>query len=1149
MSEFVHLHNHTQYSLLDGACRIDGLIHAAKRMKMPAVAITDHGNLFGAVHFYKAAMKAGIKPIIGLEAYVAPKSRHDRVPSKFGGENAFHLILLATNTAGYRNLMKLSSLGYLEGFYYKPRIDRELLARHAEGLLVMSSCIQGEIPYKLIRDDFDGAAEAAGFFKECFGDRFYLEIQNHGFPEEEKAVRELMRLSAVTGIPLVATNDTHYLEREHAEAHDILLCIQTNRDFDDPGRMRFNTDQLYFKPPGEMAELFRDLPQAVSNTMAVAERCHLVLDFKGFHLPHFQVPTGSADLSLEAYFENLVREGLRRRFPSVTSELENRCAFEIGVIKHMGFAGYFLIVADFIQYARERGIPVGPGRGSAAGSLVSYALGITDVDPIRYGLLFERFLNPERVTMPDIDIDFCYERRDEIIQYVKEKYGGITNVTQIITFGSMNARAAIRDVGRVLKIPYGEVDLIAKMIPANFELAETAQKVPDFKAACAGNPQIQKMFDRALVLEGLARHASIHAAGVVIAPTELTEFVPLYRSSQGDVTTQYDMKALETIGLLKMDFLGLRTLTVIDQTVRLLRRRGVTVDIASIPMDDADTFRIFRNGETVGIFQFESAGMRDYLKKLAPESVEDLTAMNALYRPGPMEMIDDFISRKHGKTKVQYLHPLMEPILRETHGVIVYQEQVMQIASAVGGFSLGEADLLRRAMGKKMVDLMQEQRERFVEGAGKKSVSKDTANAIFDLMDKFAGYGFNKSHAACYSVVAYQTAYLKARHPVEFMAANLTSEMGDTDRVVILFEECRRMGIPVLPPDVNSSEAAFSVEGEVIRFGLGAVKNVGHQAIESIIEARQRLQRMTSLFEFCAAVNGRTVNRKVIESLIGSGAMDALEGTRAQKTAALNQAMAFAAASARSNAEQRTIFDEEGLGQKAYPDLPVLPPQPQSEILKTEKELLGLYLSGHPLEKHRQEIEAFASPRAAEMESVASGQSVRICGLVTQVTQRLDRKEKAYAFFRVEDFTGGVRVIAFSDIFEKHRSLIREDAIVVVIGKTDRREERGETNVIACEILPLEEAGRRFTQRLSVRIEDPERVPRLQNAVQRSPGDVPLIFHVVTPEGRTVRLVSKKFKINPTPELMTRLRECLGRENVWIESVSDRNPPRSGPRG
>jgi DNA polymerase III subunit alpha len=1135
MAEFVHLHNHTQYSLLDGACRVKELVASAKAFGMESVAITDHGNLFGVIPFYKEATAAGVRPIVGIETYIAPKSRFDRIPTRSGQENAFHLILLAENGEGYQNLLKLSSLGYLEGFYYKPRIDRELLARHSAGLIVLSSCIQGEIPYKLIRDDEEGAAEAASFYKDLFGERFFLEIQNHGFPEEEKAIRGLLELSGRTGTAVVATNDTHYLKREHSEAHDILLCIQTNKEIDDPDRLRFHTDQLYFKSPAEMEALFGSVPGALSNSLRIAERCRLALDFKTFHLPPFRVPDGQ---TLDAFFERIAWEGFAARYPSADPKLRERCAYEIGVIQSMGFAGYFLIVADFIQYAKDQGIPVGPGRGSAAGSVVSYALGITEVDPIRYSLLFERFLNPERISMPDIDIDFCFERRDEVIRYVREKYGGVTSVTQIITFGSMNARAAVRDVGRVLKVPYGEVDQLAKRIPFNMELAEALAAVPEFKAAVDDNPMHRKTVEQAMVLEGLARHASTHAAGVVIAPGVLTDYVPLYRSAQGDITTQYDMKSIEATGLLKMDFLGLRTLTVIDQTVKRLRERGVDLDIRAIPDNDPDTYRIFRNGETVGVFQFESAGMRDYLKQLEPECIEDLVAMNALYRPGPMENIGTFIQYKHGRKKVEYPHPLLEPILRETHGVIVYQEQVMQIASVMGGFSLGEADQLRRAMGKKNVELMQKQRERFVKGAAGKGVPAAKADEIFDLMDKFAGYGFNKSHAVCYSVVAYQTAYLKAHYPVEFMAANLTSEMGTTDRIVVLLEECRRMGIRVEPPDVNESQASFTVTERGIRFGLGAIKNVGQQAIESVVETR-RLAPFRTLFDFCERVNSRTVNKKVVESLIQAGAMDSLEGHRAQKMAALNSVLSLSSAAIRPSAGQKTLFDDEGLASQLYPELPRIPPWPQPEVLRLEKELLGLYMSGHPLEKFKDEVEALANPLIAGLDAAASGQTVRLCGLVSQVTPRLDKRQKSYAFFRFEDFTGSVRVVAFSDVYEKHRALVQNDQIVVVLGKADRREERGETTVLASELVPLPEARRRFPQRLSIRITgsaaESDRMEGIQKTLLEHPGEVPLIFHVATPDGGTVRLVSKRYRICPAPELLQDLRERFGRENVRIE--------------
>jgi len=1141
MSSFVHLHNHTHYSLLDGACQIEDLVKSAHQFKMPALAITDHGNMFGAIKFYKETLNAGIKPILGMEAYVAPKSRFEKSPTKDGGEKAFHLVLLARNLDGYKNLMKLSSIGYLDGFYYKPRIDKEVLQNHAEGLIALTGCIKGEIPFKIIHEDYEGAKNAAGFYKDLFGENMYLEIQNHGMAEEAKALQGILHLSRELDIPVVATNDTHYLKQEHAKAQDILLCLQTNKDLNDPNRLRFSTDQLYFKSQKEMAELFKEIPYVLQTTLEIAEKCHLVLDFETLHLPHFAVPEGAGVFTLDEYLEQKAREGIKRRYPVVTQEIEDRLAYEISVIKRVGYSGYFLIVMDFINYARAQEIPVGPGRGSAAGSIVSYALGVTDVDPLKYGLLFERFLNPERVSMPDIDIDFCYEQRDRIIDYVKKKYGE-QNVTQIITFGSMNARGVVRDVGRVLKIPYGEVDQIAKMIPAQLGMTlDTAlKKSSELRELCEKNESYQKMMEYARVLEGFARHASTHAAGVVIAPGDLTQYVPLFKSSQGDVTTQYDMKSLESVGLLKMDFLGLRTLTVIDYTVRSLKEKNVAIDIHTVPLNDPDTFHIFAEGETVGIFQFESSGMRECLKKLQPESIEDLTAMNALYRPGPMEWIDDFIARKHNRTQVTYLHPLLEPLLKETHGIIVYQEQVIQIASELGGFSMGKADLLRRAMGKKRPDLMQEQRNAFVEGAMKKGIPEETAASIFDLMDRFAGYGFNKSHATCYSIIAYQTAYLKAHYPLEFMAANLTSEMGNTDRVVVLIDECRRMGIDVLPPDVNESDVHFIVTEKGIRFGLGAVKNVGRGAIQSMVAARNRVGPFHTIFDFCQSINLRLANKKVLESLIQVGAMDSLEGTRAQKMAVLAKAMSLAqAAQHQADLGQTSIFEEQVSKTSLYLELPKVEPWSQADKLRREKALLGFYVSGHPLLKFEDEVKAFCYPVLTNLGDVPTGQAVRVCGIITEVTKRLDRKDQLMAFFALEDFSGSVRVIAFADVCEKYRPLIKEDGMVVVLGKLDRRDDRGEASILASEILPLEEARQRFTKRVALNIDanalaDGER-DRVIMLLEKFPGACQVYINIKMNERDEFLLRSKKYEINPTPELIHDLRLVLGNENVWIE--------------
>ncbi len=1152
MSEFTHLHNHTYFSLLDGACRIPDLVDTAKKFGMKALAITDHGNMFGVISFYKETMKAGIKPIIGMEAYVAPQSRTDKTGGKADGETAFHLILLARNMDGYRNLMKLSSIGYLEGFYYKPRIDKEVLQKHSDGLIVLSSCIKGEIPYKLIHDDYQGAIDVASFYKELFGENFYLEIQDHGIEEEKKAAKGLIEISKQLDVPIVATNDTHYLKKEHYEAHDVLLCLQTNKDIDDPNRMRFKSNQIYFKSPDEMLTLFKEIPDVLSRSMEIAEKCHLVLDFDTLHLPSFQIPENEDAYSLDEYLEKKSYKGIRLRFQTISPEIDQRLQHELSVIKKMGYAGYFLIVMDFIQHAREKNIPVGPGRGSAAGSLVSYALGITNVDPLKYGLIFERFLNPERISMPDIDIDFCYERRDEIIDYVKKKYGE-KNVTQIITFGSMNARAVIRDVGRVLKIPYDEVDQIAKMIPYQIGITINAalEKVPEFKAKCRENETYKKLLEYSLVLEGLARHASTHAAGVVIAPGELTEYVPLFKSTRkegvkqkensfADITTQYDMKSLEAAGLLKMDFLGLRTLTVIDHTLKTLKQNGIHLDIENVPYDDPATYRVFSDGETVGVFQFESSGMREYLKKLVPESIEDLTAMNALYRPGPMEMIDDFINRKHGRTPVQYLHLSLEPILKQTHGIIVYQEQVIKIASELGGFSMGDADLLRRAMGKKSLDLMQEQRSAFVQGAMKKGIQEGTANSIFDLMDRFAGYGFNKSHATGYSIVAYQTAYLKAHHPKEFMAANLTSEMGNTDRVIILIDECKRMNIDILPPDVNESVHDFSVAEQGIRFGLGAVKNVGKGAIESILEAREKFGKFNTLFDLCKHLNLRLANKKVLESLIQSGSMDSIEGNRAQKMAVLNNAIQLAQTyQQREELGQTSIFESDSSQSNLYPELPQMEPWAQGEKLRKEKELLGYYKSGHPLLKFEDEVKAFANPMIGEIAAVENGQPVRLCGIITDVKNMFDKKDNPMAFFTIEDFSGNIRAIVFSRIFEKFRSLIQVDKIVAVLGTFDRREGRDAGSVIVSEIIPVEDARIKFTKRLLMNIPTLEKennqIDRVKMVFDQYPGSIPVYMKIMTPDENQITLKSKKYRVNPKQDLIADLRTILGQENVWIE--------------
>ncbi|MCD6167266.1 DNA polymerase III subunit alpha [bacterium] len=1142
MANFVHLHNHSHYSLLDGACRIDDMIGMALENDMSALALTDHGNMFGAIEFYTKAQSANIKPIIGVEVYIAPQSRLNKSGQK-GKDTSYHFLLLAKDFTGYKNLLKLVTIGYLEGFYYKPRIDREVLKQFHEGLIGLTACIHGEIPTKIIQGDYQSARQTVLEYQEIFGDDFYLEVQNHGIPEEETALAGLKKLSRELNIPLVATNDIHYLKREHAIPHDVLLCLQTGKDYDDPNRLRYATQELYFKSSDEMFQLFSDLTEAVENTLEVAEKCNLELEFDKFHLPQYELPDDASEQTLDEYLERLALEGLRWRYSEITPEIEQRLRNELNIIKQTGYAGYFLIVKDFIDYARKKGIPVGPGRGSAAGSLVAYALGITNIDPLRYNLIFERFLNPERITLPDIDIDFCYERREKIIDYVKKKYGD-KNVTQIITFGTMAARAVIRDVGRVLKMKYNEVDRIAKLIPFGKNLDEAIALVPEFRQLSESEDETyRKLIDYSRVLEGLARHASTHAAGVVIAPAELTNFVPLYKTNQGDVTTQYDMKCIEKIGLLKMDFLGLRTLTVIDNTIKLLKKRNIEIDIDKIPLDDVDTYKLFSNGETVGVFQFESSGMRECLRKLKPECIEDLIAMNALFRPGPMVMIDDFIDRKHGRKPIEYLHPSLEPILKETYGVIVYQEQVIQIASKLAGFSMGEADVLRRAMGKKNPKAMQQQLKRFVEGANKNGIPTNIAEEIFDLMSRFAGYGFNKSHAAGYALVAYQTAYLKTHYPAEFMAASFSSEMGNTDRIMVLMEECRRMGIKVLPPDVNESFTNFVVTEEGIRFGLGAIKNVGKGAIESIVRARKKHGKFQTIFDFVQHLDLRLVNRKVLESLIQAGAMDSLQGHRAQLMAAVGTAINFAQSQQSASLRRQTsIFDVvEDSGKRKvgkYPDLPIVERWSPFTKLAKEKELLGFYISGHPLAKFEEELQAFSTVSLEALNSLQDGALVKVGGIITSIKTHHDRNQRIMAFVKLEDFSGSCEVLVFSDAYEKNQGLIKIDSMVMLIGQVSTRENEN-AKIICREILPLTEARERFAKNVCVNLNfediNDEMLGKIKKLVQKNKGECFFLIHLINGDQRECLIRSQKFRVSPQENFISQLRQMLGKQNVWIE--------------
>jgi len=1140
VTSFVHLHNHSHYSLLDGACRIDDLVSSAVEFGMPALALTDHGNLFGAVEFYKKCVKAKIKPIIGSEIYIAPRSRFEKQVEEGVSGTSFHLVLLCKNEIGYRNLLKLVSAGFLEGFYYKPRVDRELLKQHSQGLVALSACMKGEVSYKTLREGKARGRAIAEEYRSIFGDDFYLEVQRHNIPEEDQVRPLLLELGRELGIKVVATNDIHYLKNEHHQAHDVLLCLQTSKDYDDPTRLRYSTDQLYFKSAEEMAKLFGDTPQVLETTAEIAEKCNLLFDFKTIHLPYFKIPPSDTIKTLDQYLENLSLKGLRERYKEITPELEKRLHYELGVIKQMGYAGYFLITYDFIRYARSQNIPVGPGRGSAAGSLVAYCLYITNLDPLKYNLLFERFLNPERVSMPDIDIDFCYERREEVIDYVKKKYG-YENVCQIITFGTMAARAVIRDVGRVLKMSYGDVDRIAKMVPAqlNIKLDDALEKVPELRQVSEKDEQHRHLIEYSRVLEGLARHASTHAAGVVITPEELTNYVPLYKTKDGDVTTQFDMKSLESVGLLKMDFLGLRTLTVIQKTVNALRAKGIEIDIDKIPLDDPKVYKVFANGETIGLFQFESSGMREYLKKLQPECLEDLIAMNALYRPGPMDMIEDFINYKKGKTAIKYLHPMLEPILKETYGVAVYQEQVMQIASELGGFTMGGGDLLRRAMGKKDKEAMLAQRVKFIEGAKVNGISQGVAGEIFDMMEKFAGYGFNKSHSACYSLVAYQTGYLKAYYPAEFMAATISSEMSNSNRVTVLMEECRRLGLEVLPPDVNESYADFVVTDKGIRFGLGAVKNVGRGAIEAIVTARKKIGRFKTIFDLASNVDIHAINKKVFESLIEAGAMDSLEGTRAQLFAAVETTIEFAQRAQAQHAHgQTSIFDLDSEKTTfAPPPLPQVEPWSKATILNREKAILGFFLSGHPLDRFREEVRAFSTISLEDAEGLRDSTPVRVCGVITEFKLHFDRQKRSMAFFKIEDFTGGLEGLAFADTYEKYRQHLQADSMVMVIGKINTRESEA-GKLIAEEVIPLDATRERFTKSLCMSLDAGRATPALVQEVKgllaNYGGDVPVYISIKTAENGDYVIRSKTLKVQPSLQLIDTLRDKVGRENVWV---------------
>jgi DNA polymerase-3 subunit alpha len=1126
-SDYVPLHLHTEYSLLDGAIRIKELVEQAVAYKMPAVAITDHGNLFGAVDFYRRATKAGLKPIIGCEVYIAPGSRFEKRNASNVEEASFHFILLAKDNSGYRNLVSLVTKAYTEGFYYKPRIDVDLLTQYSGGLIGLTSCLKGEVPYYLQRGMIDKAKEKALEYKHILGpENFYIEIQDNGLSEQEKVNRMLVELARELHIGVVATNDCHYMRKEDTKAHDILLCIQTGKTIKDKNRLHFNSDGFYFKSPEEMKNTFKDIPEAILNTRAIAERCNVEFRLGETLLPIYPLENGQTQ---DALLNTLAFDGLYQKFgPEPKLIYTERLKRELDIIRKIGYASCFLIVWDFISYAKKKEIPVGPGRGSAAGSLVSYCLGITDIDPVKYTLLFERFLNPERVSMPDIDVDFCKDRRSEVISYVTEKYGK-DHVAQIITFGTMAAKAAIRDVGRALDFPYAEVDRIAKMVPntPNITIEETLKVEPQLKALYDNNPGLKELIDIAIRLEGLCRHASTHAAGVVISPEPLTDYTPLYKNpSDESIITQFDMGAIEKIGLLKFDFLGLKTLTVIDKTLKYIKDNGKNLLLKDISFEDKKTYELLSSGQTTGIFQLESAGMRDLLIKMVPNRFEDLIAIVALYRPGPIGsgMIDDFIKRKKGQKPVKYELPQLKEILDETYGIILYQEQVMSIANKLANFTMGQADILRKAMGKKRPEEMEKLKESFIQGARANGISEKKATKIFDLMAFFAEYGFNKSHSAAYAYLAYQTAYLKTYYPVEFMAATLSSDMDNTDKIVKSINECREMGIAILPPDINLSGKEFKVIGNSVRFGLEAVKGVGSAAIESILESRNTDGPFISVANFLERVDTRKVNKKVIEGLVKAGAFDSLGTTRAGAIELMSK-MVNGSIRAKVSGQQ-SIFG----------DAPEEPTESgkewdESELLKREKEALGFYITGHPLTKYSRQLEMIHTKKTSELEEIPDGEEVQIGGILRNI-KKIYTKSKAeiMAYCTLEDADGSIEVIIFPQLYRNNLHLLQKDTLLLIKGTMDKTEKG--IKIVSTEISRLDEPENNYRVEINLRypLSESINLRMIRSILSNSKGDYSLYLRIFLKDA--VALIATGIKISPDSETVHKIEEIAGKGAV-----------------
>ncbi len=1140
MKEFVHLHLHTEHSLLDGMCRISKVTEAAHRFGMKALAITDHGTMGGVIKFYEDALQHGIKPIIGCEMYIAPGSRFEqKYESK--KDAYYHITLLARNNQGYQNLLKLATLSYTEGYYYKQRIDRELLEQNCEGLIILGGCLKGEVSSQLLNGDLKKAEETVGFYREIAGgENFFLELMDNKLPEQEKANKMMIELAGRTGAGLVATNDCHYIKKEDAFAHEVLLCVQTLSHIEDKDRMRFQTDEFYFKSPEEMHEAFRDVPESLKNTVEIAERCNVKIGIGEYHLPVFYPPEGKKP---EAYLEELVVKGLWERFHLEVSSLEKsdgkneiveRTRYEFDVIKKMGFASYFLIIQDFVNRAKQEKIMVGPGRGSAAGSIVAFLLGITDINPLPYNLIFERFLNPERISLPDIDVDFCDRRRDEVIAYIKGKYGA-ENVSQIGTYGRMAARAVLRDVGRALGFSYSEVDRFAKLISPEIgvTLEDEVNSNTEIKRIIESDEKVKQLFDISLKLEGLARHASTHAAGLVITEKPVHEYAPLFRTSKGEVATQYDMDGVAKIGLLKVDILGLKTLSVIEDTLELLKeRRGV--EIKEFPLDDRKTYRLLSRGESLGIFQLESKGMQDLLKDSQPEVFDDIIAILALYRPGPMKsgMVKEYIKRKKDPTQVVYDHPLLEPILKTTYGIILYQEQVMEIAHRFAGFTMGQADELRKAMGKKITAVMEQKRESFVEGACKNGADKRIAEKVFEQIAMFAGYGFNKSHSTGYALLSYQTAYLKANYPLEFMNSLLNSEIGDFAKIAEYIDECERMKIWILPPDVCESGDRFRIFSNDILFGLGAVKNVGSGAIKSVMEAREK-GVFRSLFDFCERVNLRTVNKKVVESFVKAGAFDYLETPRSQLFAIIDDAISRGSKIQKKAADgQMDIFGSENVSIAPVMDtgvLTTLPEWSESRLLSYEKEMLGVYLTGHPLERYVSIMKMFSNAAISDLdEKVRDGAVVSVGGILTEIKRTTTKKGERMGWGDLEDLTGRVKVLFYPKIYEAYSSLIRKSSIIFVKGRLEKRDR---VTIVADEVANLNTAKDRFLANVEIDVKLPfqeEKLEKLKELFIKNRGNCPLYLNLIKDGNKKVKVKANGYTVNPDVEFIEDLKVILG---------------------